>query len=118
MIIKVFEQTIDLTIPKTYSKFTDETIKELSDIGLFDDVDQYYTPAGGILQNDWTDLYFKYDRDDRCEERAVKTLGIWCSGGADSSMLLYLLAKTIKDGNLDIKIQPLSVRRGRPFNPI
>lgn len=118
MIIKVLDQTIDLTIPKKYLKFTDETIKELTELGLFNDVDQYYTPRDGVLKNEWTDLYFKYDNDDRCEEREVKTLGIWCSGGADSSMLLYLLAKTIKDEELDIMLQPLSVRRGRPWNPV
>lgn len=52
------------------------------------------------------------------EEKKVETIGIWMSGGADSSMLTYLLAKHIKENNLDIKIQPLSVRRGRPNNPI
>ena len=48
----------------------------------------------------------------------VNTLGIWCSGGADSSALLYLLCKEIKNNNLDIKIQPMSVRRQRPWNPV
>lgn len=48
----------------------------------------------------------------------VKKLGIWCSGGADSSALLYLLAKTIKDHNLDMYIQPMTVRRQRPWNPV
>jgi len=48
----------------------------------------------------------------------VKTLGIWCSGGADSGALLYLLAKTIKDNDLNIEIQPMTVRRQRPWNPV
>lgn len=37
------------------------------------------------------------------------TLGIWLSGGADSSILCYLLAKHIKDNQLDYKIQPVTV---------
>lgn len=37
------------------------------------------------------------------------TLGIWFSGGADSSILCYLLAKKIKENNLDYKIQPVTV---------
>ena len=48
----------------------------------------------------------------------VKRLGIWCSGGCDSTSLLYLLAKTIQDHNLDLYIQPMSVRRQRPWNPV
>ena len=37
------------------------------------------------------------------------TLGIWLSGGADSSLLCYLLAKHIKENNLNLKLQPVSV---------
>lgn len=37
------------------------------------------------------------------------TLGIWLSGGADSSLLCYLLAKHIKENNLDFKLQPVTV---------
>jgi hypothetical protein len=59
-----------------------------------------------------------YDADIFYEERKVETIGIWMSGGADSSLLAYLLAKKIKDENLDVKIQPLTVRRTRPNNPI
>ena len=59
----------------------------------------------------------KYKRKDH-HYVPVKTIGIWMSGGADSSLLTYVLAKKIKDEKLDIKIQPLSVRRGRPNNPI
>ena len=33
-----------------------------------------------------------------------KKIAVNCSGGADSSILLYILAKYIKDNNLDIKI--------------
>jgi hypothetical protein len=41
----------------------------------------------------------------------VTTIGIWMSGGADSSMLCYLLAKKIKDENLPIKIKPFTVQK-------
>ena len=75
------------------------------------------------------ELYSKYEGDDiyrnmqnynnDCYDNInVETIGIWMSGGADSSMLAYLLAKQIRDFDLNIKIQPLSVRRGRPNNPI
>ena len=37
------------------------------------------------------------------------TLGIWLSGGADSSILCYLLAKHIIDNDLNFKIQPVTV---------
>lgn len=44
-------------------------------------------------------------------------IGIWMSGGADSSLLAFLLAKTIKDYNLNIKILPMSFKReDKPWN--
>jgi tRNA(Ile)-lysidine synthase TilS/MesJ len=43
--------------------------------------------------------------------RSVNTIGIWMSGGADSSLLCYLLAKKIKSQNLPIRIQPLTVQK-------
>ena len=82
------------------------------------------------LKQEYIDiLYSKYEGEDVFinmrkygnefyEQKTVDTIGIWMSGGADSSMLTYLLAKKIKDNDLKIKIQPLSVRRGRPNNPI
>jgi len=47
--------------------------------------------------------------------RRVDTIGIWMSGGADSSLLCYLLAEHIKKEKLDIKIQPLTIDYKRPF---
>ena len=67
--------------------------------------------------NEIYEILRDYKRKDHYE-KSVNTVGIWMSGGADSSLLAYVLAKKIKDENLDIKIQPLSVRRGRPNNPI
>lgn len=43
--------------------------------------------------------------------RSIDTIGIWMSGGADSSLLCYLIAKEIKIKNLSIKIQPLTVQK-------
>ena len=62
-------------------------------------------------------LKIPHDTDYTNPPREVKRLGIWCSGGADSTALLYLLAKTIQDNDLDLYIQPMTVRRQRPWNP-
>lgn len=43
--------------------------------------------------------------------RPISVIGIWMSGGADSSLLCYLLAKKIKEDNLPYKIQPLTVQK-------
>jgi hypothetical protein len=43
--------------------------------------------------------------------RTVNTVGIWMSGGADSSILCYLLAKKIKEEKLPIKLKPLTVQK-------
>jgi len=44
-------------------------------------------------------------------------IGLWMSGGADSTMLAFLLAKTIKDYNLNLKILPMSFKRDdKPWN--
>lgn len=48
----------------------------------------------------------------------VKTIGIWMSGGTDSSLLAYRLAEQLEDHDMgDIKLQPFCVRRTRPYNP-
>jgi hypothetical protein len=44
-------------------------------------------------------------------------IGVWMSGGTDSTMSAFLLAKTIKEFNLDIKILPMSFKRdNKPWN--
>ena len=48
----------------------------------------------------------------------IKTVGIWMSGGADSSYVCYAVCKYIKKNNLPIRVQPLTVRRPKPGNPI
>lgn len=47
----------------------------------------------------------------------IKTVGVWCSGGVDSSLMLYLVTKEIIEKNLDIEIIPLTMRRPKPSNP-
>ncbi len=45
------------------------------------------------------------------------TIGIYMSGGADSTLLYYMLAKQIVDQGLNTKIIVATVRRPRPWNP-
>jgi 7-cyano-7-deazaguanine synthase in queuosine biosynthesis len=45
----------------------------------------------------------------------ISTVGVWMSGGADSSLLCYLLAKKIIQEKLPIQIQPITVDYKRPF---
>tara|TARA_Y100000593_G_scaffold85794_1_gene163408 strand:+ start:2294 stop:3139 length:846 start_codon:yes stop_codon:yes gene_type:complete len=71
-------------------------------------------PSCTILCNE---IFYNKDKSISCEiiipevvnNAKVKTIGIWHSGGIDSTMLLYLLAKIIKDNKLDINIQPATV---------
>lgn len=49
----------------------------------------------------------------------VKRIGIKMSGGADSSLLAYLLVKHIIDNNLDIKVHPIIIiERLSPFQEL
>ena len=60
-----------------------------------------------IEETQYIDLYIPY----------MGPIGLWLSGGADSSMLAFLLAKTIKDHNLNIKIMPMCFKRNiKPWN--
>ena len=43
--------------------------------------------------------------------KKIKTLGIWLSGGLDSTLLLYLLIKEIQKNSIPIKIQPVTVEK-------
>jgi 7-cyano-7-deazaguanine synthase in queuosine biosynthesis len=45
----------------------------------------------------------------------ISTVGVWMSGGADSSLLCYLLAKKIIQEKLPLQIQPITVDYKRPF---
>jgi hypothetical protein len=60
-----------------------------------------------LEETQYIDLYIPY----------MGPIGLWLSGGADSSMLAFLLAKTIKDHNLNIKIMPMCFKRNiKPWN--
>jgi hypothetical protein len=49
--------------------------------------------------------------------KQAKRIGVSMSGGADSTMLCYLLAKQIKEQNLDVKIHPISAKfKVRPWS--
>lgn len=50
--------------------------------------------------------------------RKIERVGIWMSGGSDSSLLAYVLAKYIIDNNLQIKLVPLTIDYKRPFQYI
>ena len=97
---------MDIKIPKTTIRYTAETMAELTSLGLWDDSD--------LIREKMKTLQFT----EKWEEVPVKTIGMWMSGGADSSMCAYLLNKKIRDENLDVKFQPMSVRRGRGWNPV
>lgn len=96
------KKTVNIEIPSQVPKLKASIISELFE--KYDD-DQVFEQMKNYTKND------HYLKD-------VDTIGIWMSGGADSSLLAYLLAKKIKDENLNVNIQPLSVRRGRPWNPV
>ena len=50
--------------------------------------------------------------------KKIKTIGVWDSGVADSTILFYMLCKEVQEKNLNIRIQPYTTRRPRPTNPI
>jgi len=102
MIFNLNDKTVNVTIPKTVPKLNNDIQDYLHD--HFEGEEIYEK-----LKN--------YKKEDHYV-KGVETIGIWMSGGADSSLLTYVLAKKIKDENLNIDLQPLSVRRGRPNNPI
>lgn len=46
----------------------------------------------------------------------ITTVGVWMSGGADSAVLCYILAKKIIQDQLPLQIQPITVDYKRPFS--
>ena len=45
-----------------------------------------------------------------------KNVGIFLSGGLDSAVILYLIAKAFTENNINVPIQPVTIRRGNPTN--
>lgn len=114
MILTYLNQTVELKIPKTTIRLKKEIQEEL--FNNYEDKCPLYAP---IYQNEeFFNAVREHETPENLEEIPVKTIGQWMSGGADSSLLAYLLCKEIKDQKLDIKFQPLTVRRGRPNNPM
>jgi len=110
MILSYLGKTVDLTIPSTSTKLRQELIDEL--------YEKYEIETIPIYENEkFLAQVREWETPEYLEERPVKVIGQWISGGADSSLLAYLLCREIKEQNLDIKFQPLTVRRGRPNNP-
>ena len=64
--------------------------------------------------------YFYSDDESKWVDLNIPTrgpIGVWMSGGVDSTLLTFLLAKTIKDYDLNIKILPISFKRDlKPWN--
>ena len=98
---------MDISIPKNFRRYHPDVIDHLNSIGFFDDTDTMDEK-----------MYMCHDDTFKYIDLPVKTIGMWMSGGADSSLCAWMLCKKIKDENLNINFQPLSVRRGREWNPI
>ena len=103
MILNYLNQQIELQIPKTTKRLKKEIREE-----LYNNYSMEKIP----------DESWKYKTPENMVDVKVNTIGIWMSGGADSSFLAYMLCKKIKKENLNIKLQPISSRRGRPWNPV
>ena len=111
MILSYLGKTVNLTIPKTSLKLKQHIIDKLYDKHEIDTVPIYENEK-------FLNQVRLHETPENLEDRSVEVIGQWMSGGADSSLLAYLLCKEIRDQKLNIKFQPLSVRRGRPNNPI
>ena len=109
MKIKLSNKIVKIDIPKKITWMKDEALKKMIDENVFEDSENLEKHR---------DVIMKYDKSENHYQKKVKVIGQWMSGGADSSMLAFLLCKKIKDENLDVEFQPLSVRRGRPNNPM
>ena len=111
MKLTYLNKTVVINIPST--------TKRLKQHILDDFFDSYNDGVIPVYENE--KFLYKlgsFEGSSDIEEIPVNVIGQWMSGGADSSLLAYLLCKKIRDEELDIKFQPISVRRGRPNNPI
>tara|TARA_B100000686_G_C16780796_1_gene971717 strand:+ start:1671 stop:2468 length:798 start_codon:yes stop_codon:yes gene_type:complete len=108
-----------MIINKRFNGFTDEhfqTVRDEADFGLTSIWEIYDEPLMWEWEGHRAALFIP--KRICAPEKEVRTIGVWMSGGADSSLTTWLLCKYIKDHNLPIKVLPTSVRRGRPNNPI
>ena len=88
-----------IEIPKTVKRYSDGMIEKLMNVGFFDDV---YNLKSHLIGTEIEEEFI---------ERPVKNIGVWLSGGADSSLLAYLLCKKVKEENLNVDVMMSTVRR-------
>jgi len=111
MKLTYLNKTVEINIPSTTKRLKQQVLEDFFDSYKDADKEPY--------ENE--EFLFKlgsFEGSSDIEEIPVNVIGQWMSGGADSSLLAYLLCKKIRDEELDIKFQPISVRRGRANNPI
>ena len=111
MKLTYLNKTVEINIPSTTKRLKQQVLEDFFDSYKNADKEPY--------ENE--EFLFKlgsFEGSSDIEEIPVNVIGQWMSGGADSSLLAYLLCKKIRDEELDIKFQPISVRRGRANNPI
>ena len=80
MILTYLNKTVELTIPKTTLKLKQHIIDELYDNHKLTTVPIYEDQK-------FFDQVREYEIPENLEERPVKIIGQWMSGGADSSLL-------------------------------
>lgn len=110
MILQFQNKRVNITIPKTVRRLKKEFWPLVYDDEGPQKQDKVFRKLSVFEKKEDQEKFF-FDQE-------VKTVGIWMSGGADSSLLAWLLAKEIIDEKLDVRIQPMSVRRGRGWNPL
>ena len=76
---------------------------------IYEKIDTKYLDLENNLINIPTHTY---------QGKPIKRIHSWISGGTDSALLLYLMIKSMKHFNYDMKIIPMTVRRPRPTNPL
>ena len=84
MIFDINDKTVEVKIPETVPKLKNAHIMRLYD---------------NFESEEIFEELKRYEKSDHYDKK-VETIGIWMSGGADSSLLTYVLAKKIKDENL------------------
>ena len=97
---------MDIKIPKEVIRYTPEVMKELIDKGFFDDTDTMHEKYEMIQNNVKQDFYHKPVETIVCGCQHVLIV-LWCNICFD---------KKIKEEKLNIKFQPLSVKKRRVGN--
>ena len=80
---------MNIKIPKEVTRYTPDVIQKLYDQNFFDDTDTMRDKFHLIEKTVKQDFF----------EKPVETIGMWMSGGADSSLCAYMICKKIKEEN-------------------